>query len=292
MRVVEEFGRTVEEARAKAFKALGIASSDDAAVEVEVLDEGSPGNDLGWGRKFARIKVTLRGGETEETAAPKASEPEEEEPEEEEPVKEIEPAPRGKSEEKTPSRPRGDDRSGGAKKAAPPPVVRTPAPPDDDEEEEEVDEDDLDPDELARDVLEEILDLMRLHVNVEEDESADGNTVLNVVGPDQGILIGKHGQTLDALQFIVNLIVNKEATERRRITLDAGGYRLRREKTLKDLAWRMGRRALEERVQIALEPMGAAERRIIHMALADDPDVETFSEGEEPQRKVIISPRR
>lgn len=251
MKTVEEFGRTVDEAREKAFKALGIKAADEEGVEVEVLDEGSPGNDLGWGRKFARIKVTLRRA---------AASPAKAGPLNATTVKAI------------------------------PAKIREEEAADIEGQEEEGEDDDLD--ETAREVLEEILDRMRLHVNVEEDENLEGQPILNIVGPDQGLLIGKHGQTLDALQFIVSLIVNKEAHERKRITLDAGGYRLRREKTLKDLAWRMARRALDERCQIALEPMNPAERRIIHMALADDPDIETFSEGEEPSRKVIISPRR
>lgn len=229
MRIIEEFGKTVEEAREKAFKALGIQSDDEKGVEVEVLDEGSPGNSSGWGRKFARIKVTLR-------------------------------------------------RTDGSE-------------PVEDEAEAEVEEDDADLAEDTRETLEEILDLMRLQVNVEEEESDETGPLLNIVGPDQGILIGKHGQTLDALQFVLNLIANKEARVRRRIQLDAGGYRQRRAKSLKDLALRVARRAMDEGRDIALEPMTPGERRIIHMALADDPDVETFSDGVEPMRKVIIAPR-
>ena len=247
MRVVEEFGKTVEEAREKAFNALGIRSANEQGVTVEVLDEGSPGNALGWGRKFARIKVTS----FESESVPVRPLPRKVEPSQDE---ELAPA-----------------------------------------EEEEEEEDDLDSymdDESVRELLEEILDLSRLRVNVEERSGPDGQMLFNIVGPDQGTLIGKHGQTLDALQFIVNLIVNKDVRTRRRITLDAGGYRQRREKVLRDLAWRMSRRALDEDCQIALEPMNAAERRIVHISLADDPEVETFSEGEEPMRKVIIAPRR
>lgn len=317
MKTVEEFGRTVEEARDKAFRALGIAA-DEAGVEVEILDEGSPGNDLGWGRKFARIKVTLRG----EAAPAPVSHPVEvieeealdededidldqldEEDLDEEELDEEPPAPRPSARGS-----RAVDKAAAARPAAKPAVARPasrpaaskpstrPAPARSEARGEgerkprrrpEV----LDVDDAARDLLEKMIDLMHLHVNVEEEEAADGQTVLNMVGPDQGILIGKRGQTLEALQFILNLILNKDASERRRVLLDAGGYRLRREKSLTDMAQRLARRALEERVQIALEPMNPAERRIIHLALADDPDVETFSEGEEPERKVIISPR-
>lgn len=282
MRTVEEFGRTVEEAREKAFRALGIASAEDAGVEVEVLDEGSPGNDLGWGRKFARVKVTRH---SEPATASPESEPEEASVPPEADV-EDEPAPRREARPaaRKESSVRGATKSAGR-------TSRPASRPASEEKRPRRSASDEDVDEAAHDLLDKMIDLMNINVSVEEEEGADGQTVLNIVGPDQGILIGKRGQTLDALQFILNLIVNKDLTERRRILLDAGGYRLRREKSLTDMALRLARRALEERVQIALEPMNPAERRIIHIALADDPDVETFSEGEEPERKVIISPR-
>lgn len=311
MRTVEEFGRTVEEAREKAFRALGIAA-DEAGVDVEILDEGSPGNDLGWGRKFARIKVTLQGEATPASVSRPVEDIEEEVLDEDEDIEldeedldEEEMDEEELDEEPLAPRPsargsRAVDKSAAAKPAVARPASSKPSPRPAAARSEargggerksrhrpEV----LDVDDVARDLLEKMIDLMHLHVSVEEEEAADGQTVFNMVGPDQGILIGKRGQTLEALQFILNLILNKDASERRRVLLDAGGYRLRREKLLTDMAQRLARRALEERVQIALEPMNPAERRIIHLALADDPDVETFSEGEEPERKVIISPR-
>ncbi|MBM3463550.1 MAG: KH domain-containing protein [Armatimonadetes bacterium] len=256
MKTVEEFGRTVAEARAKALKALGVPEGIEEGVEVEVLDEGSPGNATGWGRKFARVKVTL----SKEDAVP---------------VKAEKPA--------------------RAEKPAPAPAAKKAEPEVEDEDDDDLDDEDLDDEDLDEDapadILEDILDLMHLQASVEEDE-IDSQLYLNIVGPDLGILIGKHGQTLEALQFILNLIVNHNQEERVRVIVDVGGYRERRERTLKELAQRMARRALDEGCNVTLEPMMANERRLIHLALADDPRVETFSQGEEPMRKVIIAPRK
>jgi spoIIIJ-associated protein len=251
MRSIEEFGRTVDEARNKALKALGVRSADEPGVEVEVLDPGSPGNDVGWGRKFARVKVTLS-----RAAAPKGDERE--------------------ARDERPKRDKREDRD-----------ARDDRP----KRKEPEKRSDRDDDEAPEILLEEILDLMHLQASVEEG-IYDGQRVLNIVGPDLGILIGKHGQTLEALQFILNMIVNHNKEERTRIVVDVGGYRERRERTLRDLAHRMARRAYDEQCNIALEPMLANERRIIHLTLADDNRVETYSQGEEPMRKVIIAPRK
>ena len=106
------------------------------------------------------------------------------------------------------------------------------------------------------------------------------------------ILIGKRGETLNALQLIAGLAINKKLENKVRLILDAEGYRERREETLRRLARRLTERVRRTRSEVTLEPMTPSERRVIHMALQDDPWVETHSSGEEPYRKVIISPRR
>ena len=117
------------------------------------------------------------------------------------------------------------------------------------------------------------------------------NTTLNINGKDLGLLIGKHGQTLDAIQYLVNLSVNKNQTEKERIIVDVEGYRRRREETLRRLALRIAEKVKREKKKQVLEPMSPQERRIIHATLQDFKEVMTYSEGEDPYRHVIISPQ-
>ncbi len=123
-------------------------------------------------------------------------------------------------------------------------------------------------------------------------ESQNGDSVtLAITGPDAALLVGQQGQVVDALQHLLTLMTNKGRERRLRITVDADGYRARRAQTLtrfaNDLAAEVGKSG-EEAVTDSLNPM---ERRIIHTALADHPDVRTYSEGDEPNRYVVISPR-
>lgn len=117
------------------------------------------------------------------------------------------------------------------------------------------------------------------------------STTLNINGKDLGLLIGKHGQTLDAIQYLVNLSVNKNQVEKERIIVDVEGYRRRREETLRRLALRIAEKVKREKRKQVLEPMSPQERRIIHATLQDFKDVMTYSEGEDPYRHVIISPQ-
>lgn len=112
----------------------------------------------------------------------------------------------------------------------------------------------------------------------------------SIRGSGAGLLIGRRGQTLDALQLLVRQVVAKGAEGRFRVVVDVEGYRERQRRTLEALAQRMARQARLTGRPVALEPMNALERRVIHLALANDPDVETYSEGKEPYRRVIIAP--
>jgi spoIIIJ-associated protein len=142
----------------------------------------------------------------------------------------------------------------------------------------------------ARMVLLDLLDLMSMDTDVEIHQR-DGNLVLEVVGEDLGLLIGRRGETLSALQFLLNLILAKRLKKWARVIVDVEGYRARREQTLSGLARRIAFRVRETGQPIALEAMPANERRIIHLALADNPHVSTGSVGEGDQRKVVISPK-
>ena len=111
-----------------------------------------------------------------------------------------------------------------------------------------------------------------------------------ITGADLGLLIGKHGQTIDAIQYLANAIVWREEGERRDVVVDAAGYRDRRQATLERVAERAARDALESGRPIALEPMSAPERKAVHLHLRERTDVETSSEGVEPYRHVVVSP--
>ena len=127
------------------------------------------------------------------------------------------------------------------------------------------------------------------NVNLEYDE-AEATMDIEVEGPDMGILIGKRGQTLDALQYLISLYVNKiKPTEGYiRVKLDTENYRLRRKDTLEHLAKNIAFKVKRTKRPFALEPMNPYERRILHTTLQDHPRVTTYSEGEEPYRKVVV----
>ncbi len=131
-----------------------------------------------------------------------------------------------------------------------------------------------------------------MNMDVELVSNYDGE-VLNVQmnGDDMGILIGKRGQTLDSLQYLVSLVVNKGSSSYVRIKLDTENYRERRKATLENLAKNISVKVRKTRQSVYLEPMNPYERRIIHSALQDDPFVTTHSEGEEPDRKVVVTLR-
>lgn len=123
-------------------------------------------------------------------------------------------------------------------------------------------------------------------------ESDDESIRIELVGADLAVLIGRHGQTLDALQYVTNLAMARATNDRRRIIVDVEGYRQRRAETLTRLALRLAERVRKSGKSMALEPMPANERRIIHLALQDAAGIETRSEGEEPFRKIVIVARR
>ena len=132
---------------------------------------------------------------------------------------------------------------------------------------------------------------MGLSVQIEKLTTKDKIT-FQVHGEDLGILIGKHGQTLDAIQYLTNLVANKEVHRRCQIVVDVENYRSRREETLIQLAHRLGAKVRRTRQKIALEPMNAFERKIIHLALQNEKNIKTDSEGQEPYRHIVIYYKR
>ena len=143
----------------------------------------------------------------------------------------------------------------------------------------------------AEEFLKNVTSLMGLEVSFDITENEDA-MLINMQGDNQGILIGHRGETLDALQYLTSLQVNKGGKEYRRVTLDTEGYRAKREQTLIALAGRMANKVHKSGRRMMLEPMNPYERRILHATLQDNPYVTTHSEGEEPNRRVVITPKR
>ena len=146
------------------------------------------------------------------------------------------------------------------------------------------------PAEIGKNFLENIFSDSELVVEIEyiESKSDDEQLYYNLSSPELGIVIGHRGETLDALQYLTSLAVNRETDEYFRIMLDAEGYRERRKETLERLANKMKNKALETGRKVMLDPMPPHERRIIHLAVKDDDRVKSYSQGEEPFRKVMI----
>jgi len=127
--------------------------------------------------------------------------------------------------------------------------------------------------------------------SVEEYEGDEGEIILDVVGGDLALLIGRHGRTLDALQTLVSAITSRELGFRHPVIIDVEGYRHRRRQKLEDIARRSADRAAHQRIPVRLRPMTAYERRVVHVALRDDRRVTTQSEGEDPFRVVVVKPK-
>lgn len=149
-------------------------------------------------------------------------------------------------------------------------------------------EKELTPLEKGQEFLKKIFKSMHKDIQIECIEE-DINYKFNLIGDDLGVLIGKHGQTLDSLQYLTNMAANKNVTGARvRIVLDVENYRKRREETLCQLAERLANKARKYRIKVVLEPMNRHERKIIHMALQDYVDIITYSDGVEPHRKIVV----
>ena len=142
----------------------------------------------------------------------------------------------------------------------------------------------------AHDFLVDIFKAMEMEVDISEDYQKDtGILTVNMEGEDMGVLIGKRGQTLDSLQYLLSLVINKDVDGYIHVKADTENYRERRKKTLENLAKNIAFKVKRTRQLVALEPMNPYERRIIHSALQNEKFITTYSEGEEPYRKVIVA---
>jgi spoIIIJ-associated protein len=146
------------------------------------------------------------------------------------------------------------------------------------------------PAERARELVEGVLDELDLDGDVEVAEEEDRIAVTVVGGDDYGLLIGKRGQTIDALQLLCYQAAFRGMRERKRVVVDAAGYRQRRRETLEGRADRAAEQALSSNRIVEMDPMSAQERRVVHERLKDRAGVETYSEGDEPHRCVVVAP--
>lgn len=277
---VEATGKTVEEAVQKALDELGLEEDE---VEIEIVSEGSKGV-LGLGGELARVRVTSLPYEDEEYEEGEYEEGEGEAEAEGEYAEEDE----LEDEIAPPGNRRFEPEGVGLGRRAAPPVVEPERPRGIAEEARPFAE-------IAHQVLGELLELMSIPAEVSLDAAEMDEQLpsveLSISGEYMGILIGRHGDTLAALQFLLGVLVGKKAGRRVRVIVDVEGYRERRARLLTDMALRAAERAARYRQPIFLEPMIPSERRIVHMTLADHPQVATHSVGEGDNRRVVVSPK-
>jgi spoIIIJ-associated protein len=145
---------------------------------------------------------------------------------------------------------------------------------------------------VARRALEVVLAALQDTSSIAVSEPEENVWMMSVAGSETSIVIGRHGQTLDAIEYLLNRVLGQHGVISRRIVLDVEGYRARRQESLEETARRLADRVRESGRPAALSPMSARDRRIIHLALSDDRDVSTLSEGEGAYRRVVIVPRR
>lgn len=259
--VIEKTGKTIDEAILAAAEELGV---DKDELEIEVLETPTKRLFGLFGETPAKIRAIVKDPpkiiKNEELKSALVEEParREEEFSVEEPEEKFEPV------------------------LKPSPVEQTAEPFDRDKV--------ID---AAEDFLHEVFAAMNLEVIMKIEDNDEDGCLIELSGKGLGILIGRRGQALDALQYLLNLAVNrKHADEKIHFTLDVEDYRRRREQTLIKLAKSVAERALKTRREVKLEPMNRHERKIIHTVLQDNDRVETHSAGEEPYRYIIVSPKR
>ena len=323
MRIKEFTGKTTQEAIDNGLAELGVTIAD---VHVDVLQEGAKGLFGLFGSKPACVRLTVMEDEREDDhglsdllgsfslneqkkkSAPKPAAPKAEAPKPDMPKAEAKPEkkPEIKLEKKPEIKPEKKPEMKPEKKpeARKPPRERKPRPAR--EESEKRDFAPMIPAETfapteppvihpedtpagrAQKFLMDVTGRMGVKVDVYVDDSKADNLSIHMIGDTLGILIGRRGETLDALQYLTSLQVNKGREGYIRVTLDTENYRAKREDSLRRLAQRMANRAVKTGRKVVLEPMNPYERRVLHTALQNHPAVTTHSEGEEPNRRVVI----
>ena len=321
MSAYESTGKTVEEAVSEGLKKLGLSIGE---VQVDILEEGSKGLFGLFGSKTARVRLTVKEEERSETvfadslssydaerrAPKKAEKPAEPAKAVPQPPREVTQAPKAErapkpdkpqrparlnadSAEQAPKAERGPkperiEKPARAPKAEKPLLSRIPSEPAVPAEQRDPQSDEG----KVQAFLQELTRLMGLEISVHVHTDEEGNIRVSMQGDTLGVLIGRRGETLDALQYLTSLHINRGRQEYTRVTLDSEGYRAKREDALVRLANRMANRAQRTGRKVSLEPMNPYERRILHSALQGHEGISTHSEGEEPNRHVVITVSR
>lgn len=286
MKEITVSARTLSDAITEALIELEITSD---MLEYDVIEKGSEGF-FGIGRKQAVIKARKK------VVEPPKEEIKKEEPEapvKEKPKKEFKKEPKKESHKEHKEHKEQKEFKKDAAREVHREVKESVAPAKEEEKE---------PVKLAEiseetktacvDFLKGVFETMNLEVEIVTEIDEEGALAIELKGKHMGILIGKRGQTLDALQYLTNRVANKNQEEFVRVKLDTENYRKRRKETLENLAKNIASKVKRTRKPVSLEPMNPYERRIIHSALQADRYVSTHSEGEEPYRRVVVTPNR
>ncbi len=280
MKSIESSAKTIEDAIRQGLEKLDVSLGD---VAIDIIQEGSKGLFGFMGSKDAKVRLTVKEDEQESSIlsalssdAPKAKQKAKPVPASKQPRKSRKPAPK-KTAEVT-------DKPG---KQQQPKAEVAKAPKEPAKQYTKVDP--ATSAGVAQEFLVNVTKLMNLDVSVESGTDEEGNVRVNIHGDTLGILIGRRGETLDALQYLTSLNVNHGKDDYTRVTLDTENYRAKREEALKRLANRMANRAVKTGRKVVLEPMNPYERRILHSALQNNDSVSTHSEGDDPNRHVVIT---
>ena len=276
MRTVESSAKTMEEAVTLGLEKLGVSFSD---VKIDILDEGSKGFLGILGGKPVVVRLTVREDAEEDVLSSITLDSAEKKParRSEKPKAKAPEKKPAKSESEKPAKqetPKASKEPKPVKQEAP----KAAQPAGDDASQEK-----------ARTFLADLSKLMGVEVSIDAHRDDEGNVRVDMFGDTLGILIGRRGETLDALQYLTSLYVNRDKEEYTRVTLDTENYRAKREEALRRLANRMANRAVKTGRKVVMEPMNPYERRILHSALQQNEAVTTHSEGEEPNRHVVIT---
>ena len=269
MSYIDVTGKTEDEAIRKALEQLHMDRDD---VSVEILERAKSGF-LGIGSSPARVRVTYGQQEPEAPAAPV------------QPEKKPEPRPQPKPEQPKPEQPK-------TRKPEPPKApVKAPEPPKAAQAPAAAPEQSVLDDNARRitEFLTGLLEHMDSPAQVQVTETEKGRYSVVLEGQKLGQLIGRRGETLDAIQQLTNYAVNSGREKRMRVHVDAENYRAKREQSLESLARKVAAKVTRYRRSVTLEPMNAYERHVIHAALQDVPGVNTYSIGSEPNRRVVVS---
>ena len=262
IKYLEKSGRTMEDAIAAALAELGRSEEE---ISVEVLERAKSGF-LGIGAQPALIRVSYEvpdepAAEKKEAPAPKKAEK----------TPEAKKAEAKKAEEKKPEAKKTEEKKPAPKKEAPAPV---------DEDAEFA---------AVRAFISGLMERMGVEAEIEISRRDNGGINVNLSGSGMGAIIGRRGETLDAIQHLTNYVVNRDSDKHMHISVDAENYRAKREESLTKLAEKMAEKAIKYKRSMALEPMNSYERHVIHTALQNYEGVTTSSTGVEPNRRVVVS---